>query len=243
MAGIPRLWRVLPWGLLAAGISLRVLAITRFPVSSDAAEYAVLGRSILEGRGMWLPRGEAWDLDTWTPGPSHHYPPVYPAYLAPFLVAFGFTPIAVQIAAFVAGIGLLVVFFIATRDLFGREKATWFVALLALDPVLITTTGTGYSENLVTLLFVVTVAAILKSLKEPRWILVAGLAAGIAYLTKSAGGPVFGLAGLAGFPWRVPLLWGGVGQGRAAPCGGRGLGGVAGGCGRPETAWVRGAAP
>ena len=215
MAGIPRLWRVLPWGLLAAGISLRVLAITRFPVSSDAAEYAVLGRSILEGRGMWLPWGEAWDLDTWTPGPSHHYPPVYPAYLAPFLVAFGFTPIAVQIAAFVAGIGLLVVFFIATRDLFGREKATWFVALLALDPVLIATTGTGYSENLLTLLFVVTVAAILKSLKEPRWILVAGLAAGIAYLTKSAVGPFFVLAGLAGFAWRFRFIRWGVLKDRA----------------------------
>src|SRR2546427_7622485 len=124
MGGIARSWRALRWGLVVAGIALRVLAITRFSVSADAAEYAVLGRSILEGRGMWLPWGEAWDLDTWTPGPSHHYPPVYPAYLAPFLVAFGFTPIAVQIAAFVAGVGLPVVFFIATRDLFRREKAT-----------------------------------------------------------------------------------------------------------------------
>src|SRR5207245_4901048 len=122
------------------GISLRVLAITRFPVSSDAAEYAVLGRSILEGRGMWLPWGEAWDLNTWAPGPSHHYPPAYPAYLAPFLAAFGFTPFAVQVAAFVAGVALLVVFFIATRALFGREQATWFVALLPLDPVPILTT-------------------------------------------------------------------------------------------------------
>src|SRR2546428_6552453 len=206
MAGIARLWRIVPWGLLVVGISLRVLAITRFPVSSDAAEYAVLGRSILEGRGMWLPWGEAWDLDAWTPGPSHHYPPAYPAYLAPFLATFGFTPFAVQVAAFVAGVALLVVFFIATRDLFGREKATWFVALLALDPVLITTTGTGYAENLVTLLFVVTVAAILKSLKEPRWILVAGFAAGVAYLTKSSVGPFFLIAGIAGFAWRFRFV-------------------------------------
>src|SRR3989442_12300116 len=110
MAGTARSWRHLPWGLLLVGIALRLLAITRFAVSSDAAEYAVLGRSILEGRGMWLPWGEAWDLDTWTPGPSHHYPPVYPAYLAPFLGAFGVTPIAVQIAAFVAGVGALVPF-------------------------------------------------------------------------------------------------------------------------------------
>jgi len=48
-------WRWLPVGLLALGIALRVLAIVRIPVASDAAEYAVLGRSLLEGRGMWLP--------------------------------------------------------------------------------------------------------------------------------------------------------------------------------------------
>src|SRR5213593_615597 len=70
MAGVARHWRLVPWGLLLVGIALRLLAITRFTVSADAAEYAVLGRSILEGRGMWLPRGEAWDLDAWTPGPS-----------------------------------------------------------------------------------------------------------------------------------------------------------------------------
>jgi len=206
MAGIARSWRALPWGLVVAGIALRVLAITRFSVSADAAEYAVLGRSIVEGRGMWLPWGEAWDLDTWTPGPSHLYPPAYPAYLAPFLAVIGYSPIAVQAAAFVAGLALLAAFFVATRDLFGREKAIWFVALLALDPVLITTTGTGYAENLVTLLFVITVAAILKSLKTPQWILVAGLAAGVAYLTKSSVGPFFLIAGIAGFAWRFRFV-------------------------------------
>ena len=206
MAGTARSWRLLPWGLLLVGIALRLLAITRFAVSADAAEYAVLGRSILEGRGMWLPRGEAWDLDAWTPGPSHHYPPAYPAYLAPFLALLGYSPIAVQVAALVAGIALIAIFFIATRDLFGPDKATWFAALLALDPVLITTTGTGYAENFLALLFVVTVAAILKSLKDPKWILIASVSAGLAYLTKSSVGPFFLIAGLAGFAWRFRFV-------------------------------------
>jgi hypothetical protein len=237
MAGVARLWRVLPWGLLAAGIALRVLAITRFSVSADAGEYAALGRSLLEGRGMWLPLGEGWELDNWTPGPSHHYPPAYPAYLVPFLAAMGYTPIAVQVAALVAGLLLLVVFFLATRDLFGREKATWFVALLALDPVLITTTGTGYSENLLALLFVVTVAAILKSLKEPRWILVAGLAAGIAYLTKSSVGPFFLIAGLAGFAWRFRFVRWAVFKDRAYTLGIGIFGAFAGGWALRNLAW------
>ena len=196
----------LPLILLATGVGLRVFAVVHFPVASDAAEYAVLSTSILEGHGMWLPLGEYWELDTWAPRPSHHYPPVYPLYLAPYLAAFGFHPIAVQAAAFVAGLLLLGVYFRATVSLFGRDKALWFTALLALDPVLIATTGTGYAENLVTLLFVVTIAAILKSLKNPKWILVAGLAAGVAYLTKSSVGPFFLIAGLAGFAWRFRFV-------------------------------------
>lgn len=198
-----RLWRVVPEALLAAGVGLRVLAVLWLPVASDASEYATLGMSLLSGRGMWLPWGEWWEIESWTAGPSHHYPPVYPAYLAGFLAAFGFTPRAIQAGALVAGLALLVVFRRATASLFGGDAARWFVALLALDPVLVATTGTGYSENLVTLLFVVTVAAILKSLERPHWILAAGLAAGLAYLTKSSVGPFFLIAGLAGFAWRL----------------------------------------
>src|SRR2546428_1412712 len=141
MAGTARSWRLLPWGLLLVGIALRLLAITRFAVSADAAEYAVLGRSILEGRGMWLPRGEAWDLDAWTPGPSHHYPPAYPAHLAPFLATFGFTPFAVQVAAFVAGGAPLLVFFIAAPGPFGPGEAASFVALPAPHPPPLTPAG------------------------------------------------------------------------------------------------------
>ena len=206
MAGSERVWRALPVALVAVGIALRVLAIAWFPVAADASEYAALGDSVLHGRGMSLPWGEYWELDTWAPGPSHHYPPVYPVYLVPFFAVLGVSTLAVQAAALVAGLALLYVFWRATASLFGRTKATWFVALLALDPVLVTTTGTGYSENLVTLLFVVTVAAILKSLKSPRWILAAGLAAGFAYLTKSSVGPFFLIAGVAGFAWRFHFV-------------------------------------
>ena len=181
---------------------MRVLAVATIPVAADAAEYAVLGESILQGRGMWLPWGEYWELDVWRAGPSHHYPPVYPVYLTPFLAILGFSTAAVHAAAFAAGLALLALDYVAMTSLFGRVKAAWFVALLALDPVLVATTGTGYAENLVTLLFVATVASIVKSLERPRWILVAGLAAGLASLTKSSVGPFFLVAGLAGLAWR-----------------------------------------
>ncbi|MGQ0797881.1 MAG: ArnT family glycosyltransferase [Methanobacteriota archaeon] len=192
----------MPACLVVLGVGLRVLAIARLPVASDAAEYAVLADSILDGQGMWLPWGEFWDVDAWSASPSHHYPPLYPAFLVPFVAVLGFVPFAPQLASLSAGLALLAVYGRATGSFFGRDKAAWFVALLALDPVLLVTTGTGYAENLVTLLFVVTIAAILKSLTRPRWILVAGATAALAYLTKSSVGPFFLVAGLAGFAWR-----------------------------------------
>ena len=51
MAGTARLWRVLPRGLLVAGIALRVLAIFRFPVSADASEFAVAAAVLLVMNG------------------------------------------------------------------------------------------------------------------------------------------------------------------------------------------------
>lgn len=207
--------RTIPLVLLGVGISLRVAALVRVPVASDGAEYAVLADSLLDGRGMWLPWGEQWQADTWVSGPSHHYPPLYPLYLVPFLAAMDFSPAAAQVGALVAGLALLAVFYMASASLFDPTRALWFSALVSLDPVLVATTGTGYSENLVTLLFVVTVAAILKSLERPRWILVAGVTAALAYLTKSSVGPFFLIAGLAGFAWRFHFVRWGVFRDRA----------------------------
>src|SRR3970282_1181969 len=112
----------LPLILLATGVGLRVFAVVHFPVASDAAEYAVLSTSILEGHGMWLPLRGYWGLGTMAPSPSHHYPPVYPIYLVPFLAAFGPGTFATQAAAFAAALGLLAVFYRATASLFGRVQ-------------------------------------------------------------------------------------------------------------------------
>jgi 4-amino-4-deoxy-L-arabinose transferase-like glycosyltransferase len=198
--------RCVAYALVGLGVVLRILAIAWVPVASDAAEYAVLARSILLGNGMWLPWGEQWELDAWIGAPSHHYPPLYPAYLVPFLAVFEFGPLAPQVASLTAGLVLLGTYHRLTARFFGPERAIWFTALLALDPVLLVTTGTGYAENLVTLLFVATIAAILMSLRRPRWILVAGATAGLAYLTKSSVGPSFLVAGLAGFAWRFHFV-------------------------------------
>jgi len=123
-------------------------------------------------------------------------------FLTPFVALFEAGPLAPKLGSLFAGLALLGVYRRTTASFFGRGKALWFTALLAIDPVLVTTTGTGFAENFLTLVFVGTIAAILKSLERPKWILVAGGAAALAYLTKSSVGPFFLIAGLAGLAWR-----------------------------------------
>jgi 4-amino-4-deoxy-L-arabinose transferase-like glycosyltransferase len=190
---------------LSTGVALRLYAFAAVPVSSDAAEYGVMAASFLRSGEFFLPFGEYWD-DTWTPGPSHHYPPVYPVFLAPFVAAFGLSPLAVKAGGLAASCALLAVAYLLTSRLYGAHRARWVAALLGLDPILVVTTGTGYAENLVALLFVSTLYSIIRSVDSPRWMLAAGLLAGLTYLTKSSLGPFFLIAGAAGFGWRFLYL-------------------------------------
>ncbi len=63
------------------------------------------------------------------------------------------------------------------------------------------TPSLGFAEALVAMLFVLTVWAILKSLKRTRYIVWAGLFAGLGFLAKASLGYFF-FAGLAGLLWR-----------------------------------------
>ena len=148
-----------------------------------------------------MPLGEIFS-HTWAPEYSHHYPPAYPIYLGPFVGAFGLSPWALKLGSTVAGLLLLGAVYAATRDLYGRDKALLVAGALAVDPILVQTGTTAYSENFLALSFALTMWAIVKSLKVERWIVLAGLFAGIAYLTKSSVGWFFLVAGVAGFLWR-----------------------------------------
>lgn len=202
---VTRIWRhQAAWlaGILMLGIMLRVVSFWTSPLAVDAYAYAAMGHEWLRQGAFIMPWG---DLHTYASEPvaSHHYPPLFPAYLAAFYAVLGFSAETTRVAVIVSSLGAMLVVYACTRNLYGKGKALTVTAFVAISPMLVQNTGHGYSENLVLALFAATLWAILRSLERPWFIVLAGLLAGLGYLAKSSLGPFFIVAGLAGLAWRL----------------------------------------
>lgn len=187
---------------LMAGIVLRVAAPFFMDFRADGDTYTAMGHAWAQRREFLMPWG---DVSTWgplPPGYSNHYPPAYPFYLGVVFTLFGFGLWQAKWAAVVVAVAALAVVYWCTRDLYGRVPAALAAGFLALEPHLVWVTGTGFSENMVLLFFALTMWAILKSLKDDRFIVLAGLFAGLAYLSRASVGYFFVIAGAGGFAWR-----------------------------------------
>lgn len=191
--------------LLAVGLSSRVWALLFGDVAADGSAYATMASSFLKTGQFTMPMGE-WFLSSWEPSFSHHYGPLYPLFLVPFVAVGGLNPTTVKAAAFASGLLLMVTVYLTTRSLYGARKSVLATAAVSIDPVLVLTVRSGYSENFLTVLFVLTVWAILKSLTDPRFMVLAGLFAGLTYLTKGVMGWFFILGGLGGLAWRFHFM-------------------------------------
>ncbi|MEM3341192.1 MAG: glycosyltransferase family 39 protein, partial [Thermoplasmata archaeon] len=77
---------------------------------------------------------------------------------------------------------------------------------LSMDWMLVWTSWHNYTENMVILTYSLTIWAIYKSIEEQKYIILAGVFAGIGYLTKSSMGFFFIIAGLCGFAWRFYFM-------------------------------------
>ncbi|MHB8605363.1 MAG: ArnT family glycosyltransferase [Thermoplasmatota archaeon] len=195
---------------IVLGVVMRVAAPFYMDLRSDGDTYAAMGHAFQLHGEFIMPWGDVTTIqrcDAPNSGctlnaPSHHYPPMYPLYLAGMFAIFGFGVAQVKLASVVMALGALVVVYLCSRSLFGRAKALVVTGVLAVEPTLVWSTGTGFSENMVLLFFALTMWAILKSLDDERYILLAGLAAGLAYLTRASVGIFFVVAGAGGFLWR-----------------------------------------
>jgi 4-amino-4-deoxy-L-arabinose transferase-like glycosyltransferase len=188
--------------VIVVGLLARLATFWDTPLGPDAYPYAVMGQSFQHTGAFTMPWG---DVHSWltAPAPSHHYPPLYPMLLAGFFQLGGFSVASVHVASIVSALACLAVAYACTRNLYGHTKGLLATAILAVSPMLVQNAGEGYSENLVTLLFVLTLWAIVKSLERPWFIVQAGLYAGLGYLTKSSMGAFFLVAGFAGLAWRL----------------------------------------
>lgn len=190
------------WGFIVLGIIARIASPFVMDMRMDGAVYTAMGKSIAEGLGLTMPYGPVTSLVAKPPTPSHHYPPAYPFYLAMYYKVLGFGLWQTRVAHVVLSLAAMAVTYVLTRDLYGHERGLAVTAIVAVMPTLLLTTGMGFSENMVLIFFALTLWGIIKSLQKEPYIVVAGAAAGLAYLTRSSMGIFFLVAGIGGFLWR-----------------------------------------
>lgn len=187
--------------LIVLGLAFRVTSLVNRDVGFDANYYLTMGQSLLEHGEFYMPWGDPSNLNG-VPQFSHHISPLFPAWLSMFYALFGSSYAISQLASFIiSALGLFVVYK-ATKDLYGGARALVATAIFALDFELIVETGKIYSENMTFLFFALTMWAIIRGVKDDRYIVFAGLFAGLAYSVRSSLGYFFIVAGIAGFLWR-----------------------------------------
>ena len=167
-----------------------------WPIVYDGAEYAAMGSSLVTNGEFVRPYEDGVVY-------YRHYAPLYPTYLAVFYAVFGFSVAVTKIANLVLSILFVAVVYLTTKDLLGSTKAWYAAAFVALEPMFLITTAIGYSESLVGLLFVGTVWAVVRGLREPQFLPLAGALAGLGFVSKASIGYVILIAGAAGLAWRM----------------------------------------
>ena len=207
----PALRRRLAPAVLAAcavAVILQWLPGTAYPVVSDTAVYALLGRS------------------AWTAGAYEHLGQPYAKHLplhaiVSYPLAHAFGPhLGMQLSSLLAGLLVLLATFLLARRAFGETTALLAAAALSVHHGFVLMTMLGSADLLFTALFLLSVHAFLRAEESPRAYLAAGLFAGLACLTRYNGLPLFPLF-LLWVAWkrrphlREPLFWAGGALGAA----------------------------
>ncbi|MHB8603849.1 MAG: ArnT family glycosyltransferase [Thermoplasmatota archaeon] len=187
--------------VVALGLFARVgEALALRNLSLDVAWYETMGESLRRSGEFFRPWDGAHVF-------AQMYPPAYPALLAATFALAGHASYALtQATSLACGAFLVAVVYFTTRDLYGRSAAAASAAIAACFPLFIQFDYQGYTESLVAAFFALTIWAILKSLDDSRWIILAGLVAGLGFLTKSSMGYFFVVAGFAGLAWRFAYM-------------------------------------
>ncbi len=134
---------------------------------------------------------------------THHFGPIYPMYLSMFYVVFP-VHLGTQIAVEILFALSLIVVFAVTRKMYGTSPALISTSIVATFPIYVFAVSRNYSEPLLLIIYILTIYFIMESLKPEKSnrIILAGLCAGIGFLTKSGIGYFFLITGVAGFLWR-----------------------------------------
>lgn len=208
--------RLLAVAALAIGLIIRTVPLLEQPdtplSTCDGRAYYEMAVSLAHGNGFVINDADLLaDCEGHLSlGPSHHFAPGLPIIEAVFVDIFGEGRLALVIPLLLLSWLAVALAFWTTKDLFGTDAALLVGAAVSLD-----WTGSfygtflGYSENLVLIAITVTLWAILRALRDDRFLLWAGVAAGIGYLSKASIGWFFVIAGMGGLLYRLMFRgWG-----------------------------------
>lgn len=171
----------------------------------DGRAYWNMAVNLAAGNGLSISDPIVAEVNCRLPyGPSHHYSPLLPIIEAGGIRVLGESVATLAVVTLTLSVWMVFVVYLVTRDLFGEEAGRYAGAFASLDWAT-TMWGTfgGYSENLVAITIAVTLWAILRSLTDPRFIIIAGIFAGLGYLSKGSTGWFFLVAGMGGLGWRI----------------------------------------
>ncbi len=162
----------------------------RYPVVSDTAFYALLGES------LWTHgRYELFDV------PYAKHLPLHALLSYPLVSTFGFTA-GMKLATLLAGMAVLLLTYLVLRESFSETIALLVVPLVAIHHGFVLMTMLGSADLLFTALFLFVVLAFLRAEDDTRWYILAGIAIGLASLTRYNGVPLLVLFGLVILLWR-----------------------------------------
>ncbi|UCF07737.1 MAG: hypothetical protein JSW28_08865 [Thermoplasmata archaeon] len=167
--------------LIIVGILLRIWVFFYSEAGLDATYFIILGKSI-SGRGdFYLPFGDI-ETDSLEPTQGTSSRQVFPVYLAMFYTPFGFDYNVTKIAVTVLSFLTLLVVYLTTKNLFGRDNALVVTAIVSVISTLIYTTGFVYSENITYLFLTIGLWGLLKG---DKFFPVGIISISIFYISKS----------------------------------------------------------
>ncbi|HYI21784.1 MAG TPA: glycosyltransferase family 39 protein [Candidatus Limnocylindrales bacterium] len=207
----PRL-RLIAFAALVAGLFLRTFGLVLNPgaplVDCDGRASFVMGMSWARGMGLYLDDPALLDLCALFGleklGPAHHFAPGLALIEGGFFLLLGNEVLAVVVPLLLISWLAVGAMWWTTRNLFGTDAALLAAAAVSLEWTgILFGTWKGFSENLVVIALTLTLWAVLRGLRDDRFMLAAGVFAAVGYLSKASMGPFFLIAGFAGLAWRL----------------------------------------
>ncbi|TET91165.1 MAG: hypothetical protein E3J35_04115 [Methanomassiliicoccales archaeon] len=182
---------------IVVGVLLRVVAVLMDTPRFDGAFYSTIGYNIVS----------QGDYVTLSGIQTYNFSLTFPAYLASFYAVFGYSIPVTKVASFICGLLVILIAYLATKNLFDRRAGLTAAAVMSLTSALIVVTGKNYVENIVLIFFIPAIWAMIKGFGEPKYIPIAAFFAGLTYYTKTDVGLYIAFAGLGGFAvWRFLYL-------------------------------------